>query len=136
MDISQYGLMQTIARRLDWAGERQSVLAQNIANADTPAYRAMDVEAFATVMARAASSGPLVPASTHAGHLAGRGADMDTRIQAMMDTPEISPSGNNVSLEQQLMELTDTAAQHRLALDLFRRHTAMMRIAIGRGGGG
>ena len=136
MDLTQYGLMQTLARRLDWAGQRQSVIAQNIANADTPAYRAMDVEAFATVMARTGSAGTLQPARTQSGHLAGRGAEMDARIQAMMDTPEVSPSGNNVSLEQQLMELTDTAAQHRLALDLFRRHTAMFRIAIGRGGGG
>ena len=134
MDLTQYTLIQTMARRLDWASERQSVLAQNIANADTPNYRAQDVEAFATVMARAASAGPLQPVRTAPDHMVGRSVEMDARIQAMMDTPEVSPSGNNVSLEQQLMELTDTAAQHRLALDLFRRHSAMIRSALGRGG--
>ena len=135
MDLTQFTLIQTAARRLDWATERQSVLAQNIANADTPRYRAQDVEAFGDVMARAATAGQLQPARTAPAHMSGRGAEMDARIQAMMDTPEVSPSGNNVSLEQQLMELTDTAAQHRLALDLFRRHTALLRIAVGRGGG-
>ena len=135
MDLTQFTLIQTLARRLDWATERQSVLAQNIANADTPNYRAQDVEAFGDVMARAATAGSLQPVRTAPAHMHGRGAVMDARIQAMMDTPEVSPSGNNVSLEQQLMELTDTAAQHRMALDLFRRHTALLRIAVGRGGG-
>ena len=130
MDLTQYSLFQTISQRLQWSTERQTVLSQNIANADTPGYRAQDVEAFASVMARTVSAGSMQPAQTHAGHLPGRTVEMDSRIQAMLDTPEVSPSGNNVGLEQQLMALTDTAAQHRLALDLFRRHTSLLTTAV------
>jgi flagellar basal-body rod protein FlgB len=136
MDLSSFAVFQTVRQRLDWTSERQSVLAQNIANADTPGYRARDVEDFASVMARTRGPGDLAPMRTHPAHLSGSGAVMDARIQAMMDTPEAAPNGNTVSLEQQMMEMTDTAAEHRLALDLFRRHTSMLRIALGRGGGG
>lgn len=132
MDLNQFSLFQTIAGRLGWTTQRQAVLAQNIANVDTPGYRARDIEDFARVMARATPAGPMQPVRTHAAHLAGRVAGgMDARIQAMAGTPETAPSGNNVSVEQQLMALTDTAAEHRLALELFRRHTSLLRTATG-----
>ena len=135
MDFNQYGVFRMVAGRLDWLSQRQVVLAQNISNADTPGYQARAIEPFASVVART-MPGQLSPTMTHARHLGGTTSGAAARVRPMSDPYEISPSGNTVVLEQQLMELTDTAAQHRLALNLYRKHVSMIRMALGRGGGG
>ena len=50
MDLFQLKLFQRMSERMGWLGARQEVLAQNIANADTPGYRARDIEDFGTVV--------------------------------------------------------------------------------------
>ena len=45
-ELSSLGLFQAVKKRLNWLGQRQEVLAQNIANADTPNYRASDLKPY------------------------------------------------------------------------------------------
>ncbi|MCB9948877.1 MAG: flagellar basal body rod protein FlgB [Rhodospirillaceae bacterium] len=134
MDLNQFGTFRMIAGRLDWLSQRQVVLAQNIANADTPGYQAQDIQPFADVVART-MPGQLTPAQTQAGHMAGTSGTPGARVSPLRSPYEVSPSGNTVVLEQQLMQLTDTAAQHRLALNLYRKHVGMIKMALGRSGG-
>ena len=134
MDFNEYGLFRMVAGRLDWVSQRQTVLAQNIANADTPGYQAQEIESFASVVARN-MPGQLAPTMTHADHMSGSAPASAAQVRPLADPYEVSPSGNTVVLEQQLMALTDTAAQHRLALNLYRKHVGMIQLALGRGGG-
>ena len=62
------------ARALDLLAQRQKVLAGNIANADTPGFKARDFD-FAAALAEAkGGSSPRTPSATHAGHLNAAGA--------------------------------------------------------------
>ena len=62
MDLSQVPLFAALSKRMAWLTERQSVLAQNVANGDTPGYVAQDLPApdFSKYLANAPSSVALV----------------------------------------------------------------------------
>jgi flagellar basal-body rod protein FlgB len=124
-------------RRLAWADRRQRVLAQNIANADTPAYRPRDITPFARMIAEA--EGPPM-ARTQPAHLAprhagppGSGAEAArTRIDRQIG--ELSPNGNGVALDEQALRVADTDTAHALAMGLHRKLTGLVRLALGRNG--
>lgn len=124
MDVSQIPLFALADRRTAWLAARQSVLAQNIANADTPHYRARDLAPFASGFAP-----HLALASTASGHLAGRPAPA-----APVLTPpgEHAPDGNAVAIDEQLVKVADTDTAHELTLSLSRTYMIMFRTAIGK----
>ena len=128
-------IFEVIARRMDWLGQRQNVLAQNIANSDTPGYEPQDMKdgPFGRLLARRLA--PVAPASTHPSHLEGQppirppGASEDQR-----DRFETSPSGNAVVLEEQLVRVAETQMDYQTMTNLYRKHLGMIRTALGRGG--
>jgi len=92
------------------AGDRQAVLSENIANVDTPGFRARDVQTFEEVFATGEAAR----------------ADIDA-------TAPIKPNGNSVSLEQQVMHLAETRGQHEMGLGLWEKTLDLYRTALGRG---
>ena len=122
MDIADIGVFGLAARRLEWLDRRQALLAQNVANANTPGWRMRDVAPFS------ASATPQM-AATAPGQLAGHPLASGTTARPQ----EISPSGNGVSIEDQLSRVADTAGEQELALNLVRRWGGMLKTAYGRG---
>jgi flagellar basal-body rod protein FlgB len=114
-------------RRLSWLDGRQRVLAENVANADTPRYRARDVAPFARLLADAA--GPDL-ARTNAAHIAPQGGSLRPRADRM--AMERTPDGNGVSLDEQALRIAETDSQHSLAMSLHRKYLALFRTALGR----
>jgi flagellar basal-body rod protein FlgB len=89
---------------------RQSTVAQNIANANTPGYKAIDVEPFEAALANT----QLQMARTRAAHIAPAGSaagEPGTREEASW---QIVHSGNNVSLEQQLLKASEISGSFAL----------------------
>ena len=111
--------------RLRWLDRRQEVLARNIANSDTPGYRARDVTPFAEHLLRAA--GTRAMARTDPRHLTGAGGGTGARPGP---AEEVSPDGNAVSLDEQAIKVADTDSAHALAMGLHRRWTGMFRTAL------
>ena len=106
-------------KRLAWVDQRQSVLAQNIANVNTPGYVAKDVQPFRDVLAEQAQ------------RLAGDGVSDLLRVQ---DAPARSQSldGNGVVVDEQLEKVAETDTAHQLAMNLVRKYMGLFRTAIGR----
>ncbi|RVT89547.1 flagellar biosynthesis protein FlgB [Rhodovarius crocodyli] len=127
MDITGNGPIALAERRLNWAEGRQRVLAQNIANADTPGYRAQDVRPFAQVLANTRNP-PL--SVTQPGHVASVGGVL--RPRADRNTQERTPDGNTVSLDEQALRMADTNGDHELAMNLHRKYLTLFRTALGR----
>lgn len=104
-------VFEIAARHVAWLSQRQAVLAQNIANADTPGYRTKDVADFETVMSRATFG----MAATSPGHMRQAPAqDAETVLRggAIWDR---SLSGNDVAIEAELMKADETSRM--MALD-------------------
>jgi flagellar basal-body rod protein FlgB len=128
MDATRHGPLSLAERRIAWLEQRQRVLAQNIANADTPGYRPRDLSAFAQALGQAAPD----LARTQAAHLAPRDSGPGGRARIDRAVAEVAPDGNAVSLDREALKVAETDQAHALASALHRRWTAMFRAALGR----
>lgn len=107
------------------ASRRQTVAAANVAQADTPGYRARAVESFARVHA----PDGFALRATRPGHLAG-GPRGEARI-LIADKPA-SPDGNTVSIETEMADAARASSDHDRALAIYRNGLAVLRAGIGR----
>ena len=125
MDPSRSAPITLAERRLAWLDARQRVLAQNIAHADTPAYRPRDLTDFAALVVQQGVAGL---ARTDARHIP---AQRDPRARVDRQA-EASPNGNAVSLDREALKVADTDTAHALAIGLHRRWLGLFRTALGR----
>ncbi|MEM9579895.1 MAG: FlgB family protein [Pseudomonadota bacterium] len=116
------------------AGQRQAVTARNLANADTPGFRAQDLTPFKdTVDAGAARN---TQRATRARHLNGVGHDKAGFAGAavIIDRAQPSdPNGNSVSVETEILRSVDAKRQHDRALAIYRSSLTILRTSLGRG---
>jgi flagellar basal-body rod protein FlgB len=109
------------------AGARQSQLAQNVANADTPGYRARDLVPFAEAFERGEPRTDL--RTTRPEHFGNAESLLDWDS---IDSPDSeSPNGNTVSLEDQMLKGAETVQSHQLALTVYSQALSILRTAIG-----
>ena len=128
-------LFAAIAKRMDWLGQRQRVLADNIANSDTPKFVPRDLQEgqFSSMLRRGTE--PVQPRLTNAGHMRGSAlGDGPARAVTQTAPYETSPSGNAVVLEEQLIKVAKTQDDYQTMTNLYRKHMEMFRTAL-RGGG-
>lgn len=127
LNLSIIGLARGLS---DHAAARQSVIAQNIANADTPGYRAKDIAAFSEVYGGNAPETAL--RATRPGHLTDSGTSARYRVEATTAFASESPNGNDVSLEDQMMRSVVAQQSHELALGVMRKSLDILSMSIGR----
>ncbi len=99
------------------AAERHSLIARNVANADTPGYRAVDLEPFAVALRRAATAGE---------------RNAPPREIAITSPGAASPNGNTVSLEDQMLRAGEASRASEIATTIFSKTVAMLRAAAAR----
>ncbi|MCP3970136.1 MAG: FlgB family protein [Rhodobacteraceae bacterium] len=112
------------------AGARQAKIAGNIANADTPDYRAQDLKPFAeTYQAQRSDTALRRTRDSH-----GFGADPSALTFQTIDRPGASaPNGNTVSLETEMMKATEVRQAHEMALSVYQTSLGILRTSLGRG---
>ncbi|SLN31878.1 FlgB family protein [Pseudooctadecabacter jejudonensis] len=109
------------------AGARQAVTAANIANADTPGYRAQSIAPFRDTYQ---TQGTLQIQSTRAGHLAGQKSA--TQARAVDSSAEPAPNGNSVSLELEMVNAVEIQREHSRAMMIYKHSLDVMRMSISR----
>ena len=117
-------------RRLSWASERQSVLARNIANLDTPGFQAADERDFQKILGGATG---VQPTRTDPGHLQGT-VDPGMMGRPDKETTIRSADKNGVRLEEQLMKVADTETIHSTVTAIYKKYMAMFTTALGKAG--
>jgi len=125
------GILQMAQDLAAHASSRQSVIAQNVANADTPGYKARDMASFAENFHETAQ----MRASTRpvrAGHVAFGTESASGDIFESAAFGAESPNGNTVSLEDQLVRAADVKHQHDLALGIYAKSINILRAGMGR----
>ena len=135
MDLGGFKIMQYAQLRMEHAAQRQRVLAQNVANLDTPNYRPKDVRELDFEKELRRTQEPIEMAQTNASHLSGTRPAQDVfRNESPRKTFEESPDGNQVILEEQMQKVGSARGEYTRALRLMSKHMQMLQIAIGRGG--
>ena len=126
MNLDTISLFRLASDRMEWLSARQKIIAENIANGDTPGYRARDVTPFQNYVQAASAATEGDPAGTNA---FGSAAAVET-----VDSPDSwngNLSGNTVVLEQQTVKAGETATQYRLAASLYRKANELLTLAAG-----
>ena len=131
MDLRQIPLISMITRQMDWLTTRQKVLAQNIANADTPNYQAKDLAPL-DFAAMARDAGNRLNLKTTSGRHMAVGLSAAGSSKVLESKGSLgSPAGNGVILEDELMKVSETQAEYELITRLYRKHVGMLRTALG-----
>lgn len=132
MDLNNLQLIAAMKRRMGYIGERQSVLAKNIANANTPHYKSVDLQTVDFNKQVQRHTGNLPLAVTHPGHIAPRRLRGSTHYATVTKKDDFltTPNGNNVSLEEELMKMDKNAADYRATTSLYQKMTTLFTTAI------
>jgi flagellar basal-body rod protein FlgB len=144
MDLANLPLFSAISRKMNWLSARQKLLAQNVANVDTPQYKATDLKPldFKNELARTAGLaseggqaqwGQLQLASTSDSHLQAPPPDPSLDNSAVKETEERDISGNTVSIEGEMMKISETTTDYELITNLYKKQIGMLKLAVGKG---
>lgn len=134
MSISNLPLMRAMAAKMDYLDKRQGIIADNIANADTPNYQSKDLTKvdFGSVLKNVTDSRKVRLETTNAGHMPGPNAIKNAKDQKDKITYEVAPDKNAVILEEQMIKANETQMDYSLITNLMTKQSVMFRIALGR----
>ncbi|MDX2073557.1 MAG: flagellar basal body protein [Alphaproteobacteria bacterium] len=138
MDFTGIPLFNMMQSKLKYHAANQSVLARNVANADTPGYRAQAMAApdFASMMGKTGSASSMsVTSPMHMRPGMGKGG-MSGNIRNRENTYELNPIGNNVVIEEEVMRVAENQAEYQKTLGIYKKSMELFRIAIGKSSGG
>jgi len=140
MNPTELPLFSMMKSRMDMLGERQKVLAENVANVSTPGYvpNDVDMQSFNAALVSAKknqstqSNGGVSLAATRAGHIAPSNHASVSNIVDIQKTPdsETTLDGNAVVVEEQMMKMAETRMEFETMIGLYNKSLSLMRIAI------
>lgn len=121
-------------KSMDWLTRRQEVLAQNVANANTPNYQSRDVEKLDFKKVFANTQAPLQAAVDNPMHIQPPVEPVKYEAKEVKQPGESKPDGNSVLLEEQMQKIGETKNNYDLAINLLQKNIKMLQTAIGHGG--
>ena len=128
-------LFSMASQRTAWLGQRQSVVAENVANANTPGYTSKDLAPFSSVLdetsLRMSGTSPMHMASLGSidgqGGTASSGAPGETVRQEAWD---VKHSGNSVSLDQEMLKAGEIAREYSLDTSIMKSFHRMLIMSV------
>ena len=120
-------LMDGLKARMQWLQARQSLVSSNIANANSPGFKPLDVEPFSSGFRRTS----ITLAATDSHHLSGTagGAGLASERSLPFET---KPSGNSLSLEDEMTKLADIQLDYQMATQLYTKSLSLLKMAVGK----
>ena len=130
MPISDISIFSMLRTKLHWHQERQRLLAENVANADTPEFKPSDL-APPKFDAGPRGVAPVSLLRTSTAHLASsKGADtFGLQTGGIFDAV---PTGNAVNLEDEMMKIAANQMEFQAATTLYTRGLGLIKTAIGK----
>ncbi len=128
-------LLSSITQSMKQLAERQRVIAQNIANSETPGFKAQEVEApdFSSLLTNQGVPHVARPQVQVSSGMVALGVPPTSvnRVIADRDVSETKPDGNNVTLEDQLLKMGEVQTDFTTMTNLYRKQMALIQAAIG-----
>ena len=132
MPISDIPILAMLRTRMAWHQERQRVLANNVANADTPKFKPRDL--VPPDFGRTApAAGPAVLVRTDPMHLSASGAGGGSPAIDSRARYQVRPTGNAVSLEEEMMKVAANQMDYQTVTTLYSRGLGLIKTALGKG---
>lgn len=131
MDFSKIKLFSMMKTKMAYLSERQDVLAQNIANVDTPGYKPKDLKELDFHNMAMTEANRLKLRATDPSHQQPAKRVQDFRVEKMEETYGRTPVENEVSVEEQMMKVAETNLQYQTTTNLYKKMSDMFKVAIG-----
>jgi len=128
MPISDIPILSLLRTRMQWHQERQRVLAENVANADTPNYRPRDLAP--PNFAHALQTASLSLATTDRNHIGGGGGSQFADASDLHY--EMRPRGNAVSHEDEMLKLAGNQMDYDAVASLYTHSLTLIKTAVGK----
>lgn len=132
MPITDLPALNALRTRMEWHQARQRVLAENVANSDTPNYRPRDLAEPDFDRALAGATGGLSMARTSALHISASGDSAAFGGRNSIDGYEVRPAGNAVNLEDEMQKAAQAQGEYTTATTLYSKSLALLKTAIGK----
>jgi flagellar basal-body rod protein FlgB len=124
--VSQPYVFQLASQRTQWLSARETLIAGNVANVNTPGYRATDLQPFSAVL----DSTNVTMATTNPMHLTPTQQELTAARVVDSDSPDETLSGNSVQLEQEMIKLGDVNREYSMSSNIKRALHQMMMSAL------
>ena len=135
MGITDIPILSMLRTRLDWSQARQRILADNVANADTPNFRSRDLAPLKfddpPLVAPNAVAG-LTLTRTAGSHLEGVGLSQSPFPNKNAPVYETRPAGNAINLEEEMMKVAANQMDFQTATALYTRSLTLIKTALGK----
>jgi flagellar basal-body rod protein FlgB len=133
MDLDRIGIFKLMKDKMSWSNQRQEVLAQNVANADTPGYKPRDLVQF-DFRKELRDTAKLEMAGTASSHLTGTlPENQGFKSGRERSVYETAPAGNAVVLEEQMMKVGQNSMEYQSTVNLYRKQLALLKTALSKG---
>ncbi len=132
MAIGDMPIFAALRSKMQWHQTRQTLLAENVANAETPGYRGRDLAHFNYEDQVRHPNLTVATRATDARHFSVGGSNAQAFGATRMNNFEIMPEGNGVTLEEEMMKVTTNQMEYQAATTLYTRSMRLMRIALGK----
>lgn len=135
MNLDAIPLFAMLKGRLGYLGDRQKVLAENIANASTPGFEPSDMKPFTFHAAAAVAAGQAarmpagVLAQTQAAHMPMPKRQSRQMISSEKSDSEVTLDGNGVVLEEQMIKMTEARVDYDAAIGFYQKSLGLLRMA-------
>lgn len=137
MTTNSIALFRAMAAKMSYLDQRQKIIAQNVANADTPGYQPHDLTKvdFSDALKNIAGGQQMTlnPVTTNAAHMSAAGDIDNPKNREQKVTYEVAPAGNAVILEEQMVNSAQTSMDYNLITSLYQKNIGMIRTALGHG---
>jgi flagellar basal-body rod protein FlgB len=140
MDIGDIPIFAMLRARMGYLTDRQRVIAENVANADTPGYAPRDLKPFdfQAQLQAASQASPANMALTQPGHMLPPNVKRSLSSQRPVKTAdsETTLDGNSVVLEEEMMKLTQARMDYDAAVGFYSKSLSLLKLATRRPGSG
>ncbi len=118
----------SLPEHLKLYGERSSLLASNLANADTPGFKARDID-FRSMLAEASGS-QMTMTTTQAGHISGADTGISSMNTLYRVPTQTSLDGNTVNSQVEQAQFTENAVRYQSTLTFLGGKFTSLKLAI------
>ena len=117
-----------LKKHIAFTGQRQVVLSSNVAHANTPRFEVSDLSDgdFSRAIKNSHSLGL---ATTSPGHIRPRKSESPFRATKDKKATEMTPVGNNVVLEDQMLKISNNSTDQQESINLYKKMISMMKLA-------
>lgn len=141
MSMMNIPLFDALGAKMSYLDRKNTVIAENIANADMPGYRAKKVSDvnFGKVLDKVIQRDdakvkvdPVTMMTTNPRHLPLPGVDANAKTMQARMTYEVAPNNNSVIIEEQMVQANGVQMDYNLMTNLMRKNLGMYYTALGR----